>query len=274
MQNIRHYIGELSPITVCAALSVVALLCVIGYQVNQSFGSHQSDKEIIASSASSSGQNDSAVVSDVDLNGFGPTPSDPTAASSSDPDHIGRNVVGQLATHFIVLQQTGSYSPDAGTQVATDMAPNVRATIDFKTYSESDIKTDSDTSYKRMLAYRKDLQASVAPLLKNSTPELTIFARYTNTKDPIYLKQLQVIAQNYHDAADATAKVVVPVDAVSYHVAILNAMNEFGTTLDALTSHTADPIATAALLRTYNTAEQDMFNSFDALSSYYTSKHI
>ena len=124
-----------------------------------------------------------------------------------------------------------------------------------------------------MMKYRSDLQVSLAPLLKNSLPELTIFGMYTSTKDTKYLTQLKTIAQNYRDAAVATSKVVVPADAIPYQIDILNAMQEFGATLDQLTAHVDDPITTAALLRSYNQAEQDMFNSFNSLTTYYASKH-
>ena len=49
-------------------------------------------------------------------------------------------------------------------------------------------------------------------------------------------------------------------------------MEEFAATLDGLSTHATDPLASAALLRTYNKAETDMYTSFNALSSYYAQK--
>ena len=198
--------------------------------------------------------------------------SDTSATSSNDVDHLAPNVVGQLATHYMVMQQQGTYTADAGAQVATAMAPNVKVDVPFKTYAVSDIKTSPDTSYAAMMKYRADLQVSLTPLLKNSIPEITIFGLYTSTKDTKYLTQLNSIAQNYRDAADATAKIAVPADAAPYQLDILNAMQEFASTLNELTSHVDDPITTAALLRSYNQAEQDMLTSFNSLTTYYASK--
>ena len=125
-----------------------------------------------------------------------------------------------------------------------------------------------------MLQYRSDLRTAFAPLLKNTTPEYEIFAQYADTKDVSYLTKLKSIALDYRTAASSTALVVVPRDAVSYHVAILNAMEEFAATLDALATHANDPFASVALLRSYDQAESDMLTSFNALTTYYKSKQL
>lgn len=269
----RQFIGGFSPLTISAALSVAALLCVTGYRVEQLFVSHDADQGVIASATTSSGQNDTITDTTDDVNGFGPDTSGTNATSSNDIDRLAPNVVGQLATHYMVMQQEGTYTADAGAQVATAMAPSVKVDVPFTTYSITDIKSSPDTSYASMMKYRSNLQISLAPLLKNSIPEITIFGMYTDTKDTKYLTQLNGIAQNYRDAANATAKIVVPVDAAPYQLDILNAMQEFASTLNELTSHVDDPITTAALLRSYNQAEQDMLTSFNSLTTYYASKH-
>ena len=92
------------------------------------------------------------------------------------------------------------------------------------------------------------------------------------TSDPSYLTQLSAAAKNYHAAADAAVAITIPRDALNYHIAILNAMEEFAAVLDAMSTHTADPITSAALLRAYDQAEQDMFTSFNNLSAYYLQK--
>ena len=270
MKTIRHYLGELSPMKITAVLSIAALFCVVGYQAEQILVPHTVTEDIVATTATSTGQNDTDTeLASVDINGFGAI----GTSSATDIDHIGSNIVGQLATHYVVMQQTGTYTPEAAAQVATDMAQNIHINVGYAPYATSSIKTDPDISYKRMIKYRSDLQVSLAPLLKNNTYEMTLLGMYTQTKDPKYLTQLKAAAQNYHTAASSTAKVVVPADAVSYQLGILNAMQEFATTLDAITTHIDDPITTATLLTSYNQAEQNMFDSFNALSTYYTSKH-
>jgi hypothetical protein len=123
-----------------------------------------------------------------------------------------------------------------------------------------------------MLRYRDDLRTALAPLLKNTGSELEIYGKYIETSDPSYLEQLSAAAVNYRAAADNAAAVTVPNDAVNYHKDILNAMEEFAATLDQMAAHATDPLASAALLRTYNQAESDMYTSFNSLSLYYSQK--
>jgi len=202
-----------------------------------------------------------------------PANADPAATSSDDSIAlIGPMVSAELAGEYAGLTAQGIFSTSTAQAAADQIAPNIRAVITYKTFAASDISVDSNTTYQRMLTYRADLRDSLAPLLKNTDAEFAIYGSYVETGDPSYLAQLSAAAQNYRTAADLTAKVVVPRDAVSYHVAILNAMEEFAAVLDAMTTHSADPVASAALLRSYDQAEQDMFDSFNALTTYYSSK--
>lgn len=269
MKNIRQYIGELSPMKVSAILSLAALVCVVGYQIEQSLTPHSTAGEMVATDATPTGQNDSS-----DDTAYAASTTDTAGTSTlTDIDHLSSNVVGELATQYMIMQQTGTYTPDAAAQVASEVATNVHPVVNYVSYTADNIKTDPDTSYTRMIKYRADLRVTLAPLLKNTTPEINIVAMYTQTKDAKYLTQLKTIAQSYRDVASTTAKVVVPIDAVSYQLGILNAMQEFAATLDSIAAHADDPIASAALLISYNQAEQDMFTSFNSLSTFYTTKH-
>lgn len=194
-------------------------------------------------------------------------------ASSTDPiAMIGPMVTAQLVGQYAGLQDQGTYSSTTAALAADDIAANMRAAVSYKVFVLSDLKTDSDTSYARMLQYRSDLRVAFEPLLRNSVSELDLFAKYEETSDPSYLDDLRAAAVNYNDAITLTAAVVVPRDAVNYHLAILNAMSEFEATITAMADHGEDALASAALLRTYNKAEADMLYSFNALGSYYSQK--
>jgi hypothetical protein len=198
---------------------------------------------------------------------------DPNATSTDDAiDMIGPIVMAQLIGSYAGLQEDGTYSSAAASSIANDIAGNVRATISYKTYSLADLATDSDTSHARMLEYRSDLRDALDPLLKNAEAEFAVYARYVETSDPTYLDELAATASNYRAAAEATASVTVPRDAVNYHLAILHAMQQFASVLDSLATHADDPLASVALLRSYNTAEEGMFTSFNNLSAYYGQK--
>ena len=186
--------------------------------------------------------------------------------------NIAGNVTGVLLESYATLAESGEYTSDAGERIAGDVAESLRARVSYKTYGAGDVTTISDTSYDRMLTYRGDMQVALGPLLKNTEYELNIFARYIESGDADNLAQLQRTAENYRAATEQAAKLTVPADALPHHVAILNALSEFAATLDGLTEHADDPFASVALLRTYNSAEQNVYLSFDALARYARNK--
>jgi hypothetical protein len=186
--------------------------------------------------------------------------------------NIGENVVGALVDSYASLSETGSYTPEQGEKVAEDIAESLHAQVSYKIYTASDVKTDPDASYERMLAYRNDLRIALEPLLKNPGYELSLFANYIGSNDVKYLQELRKTAQNYRDAVERSAGVVVPLDAASYHVGVLNALSEFGATVDRLAEFADDAFAAAALLRTYNNSEANLLTSFNSLAGYYKSK--
>ena len=59
---------------------------------------------------------------------------------------------------------------------------------------------------------------------------------------------------------------------MTYHQVILTAPEQFSATLDKMATPAAHPLASAALLRTFNQAETDMYTAFNALSNYYGQK--
>lgn len=250
------------PIVITAALSVALLLAVVGWEIEKTLRDKQEASSFIAVPI----ENDALELQHPPSAGAGDaTATDPVAS-------IGPAIIDQLLGAYLQMKQDGTYTDDGGKKTAADLAPFVKAPVPYRAYRASDLKTDSDTSYTRMLLYRSDLRDALAPLLENTQPEYEIFALYASTKDPAYLARLREVAQNYRDAEDATARVVVPRDAVPYHVAIVNAMGEFASVLDAIAAHADDPFAAVALLRTYNEGEADILTSFRALTTYYKSK--
>ena len=265
----RLYRRGFSTIRITATLCIVGLVGVIAWQIDAAF---QSKNAPIASAVVPPANSEPAVPS-VD---WQKSPGISAATSSStDPDglsNIGQNVVSTLTNSYTALSGAGEYSPAVGAQIATDVASTLQANVSYQKFSPTDIKTDADISLARMLAYRADMRVATAPLLKNKEAEYIIFARYLDTHDASNLVALKKVAQNYRNAITLGAKVVVPADAVQYHVAILNSLSEFAATLDAMSNFADDPFASAALLRTYDTAERDVLVSFNAAATYYKQK--
>lgn len=211
------------------------------------------------------------------LTGQAPESADGSGVMEEDKDgisNIADNVMGALVGSYVTLAENGSYTPEEGEKIAEDIAASLKASVSYPIYSQIDIKTDTDTSYERMLTYRNDLRIALEPLLKNPGYELSLFANYIESRDARYLEQLRETATNYRLAIESAGNVVVPEDAASQHVGILNALSEFGAIVGRLSKHADDAFASAALLRTYNDSEANLVISFDSLASYYKSKHL
>lgn len=255
---------------VSAALSVIVVVAVAGWKFHQMTSQKSIDLFAVAQAEPAPPGTDPARELAQAL-GMGLAP----GATSSTPEEIsqiGDRTIARLTSYYTLLEESGSYTPEIASQIAASIAPMVAAHVPYTTYDPQTIPTDSGTSYQRMIEYRTDLQRSFAPLKKNGAYELDLYNNYMQTHDTRYLTELKTAAQNYRDAAAQTAKVTVPADAVSIQVGILNAMQEFGATLNLVVDNMQDPVTSLALLASYNKAENDMITSFAALDAYYASK--
>lgn len=271
METIRSLInGSFSAIGVTATLSIALLLGVSVWRVVTLLQANADATSYVASAPVK--PKDALTEQELILLGFA-TSSDPSAISTMDPiSLIGPQVIAQLVGQYEGLSDAGIYTKETGEAAAAKIAENVKAAITYRTYDASMMTIDEDISTERMLAYRSDLREALVPLFKNTNNEFEIYAQYVESNDPIYLEQLTKSAVNYRDAASLAAKVAVPKDALNYHLAILNAMERFAATLDAMVAHADDPFGSVALVRTYNEAEAGMFNTFNALGGFYSKK--
>jgi len=190
----------------------------------------------------------------------------------NDPDglsNIADNVLGTLVGSYVAMKDAGTYTPAQGNRVAETVSSDLRANISYRIYGTSDIKTDPDASLSRMLAYRSDLRIALEPLLENRSYELDIFASYIDTGDEAHLAELRHMAERYRTATENVLKVVVPENALTHQLDILNALSEFEMVLEKMATYANDPFAAAALLRTFSGAEVNMLTSFDALAGYF-----
>ena len=248
-----------SAIFATAGVSLAILLGVAVWQIGDAFRERGDATSYVASSEGSEQSIDAAAATSTLYADDGTTP-------------LGSAVLDGLIGKYFSLQEQGLYTPEVGAKTAEKLAEGLMAPLSYRTYAAADIPTSADTSYARMLAYRSDLQVSLAPLLKNTEPEYEIFAYYVGTKDVANLEKLRAAAQNYRAAAAATARVVPPKDALPQHLGILNALEQFAVALDTLAGNAEDPFATVVVLRAYNQAETNVLTSFASLAKYYREK--
>ncbi|HEY4516974.1 MAG TPA: hypothetical protein VJG64_03435 [Candidatus Paceibacterota bacterium] len=242
-----------TPITLTATLAVVVLFGVIVWNLTSN-AVVASNPIPIAQTVASAQEN--------------PTASNAVALDANDLSNFAPQVIGELAAQYAALQENGTYTKETGAAVAAQLAPSLKAPLSYKTFSILDISIVEDVSPARIQRYQADLRAALAPLSKNTTPEIAIFSAYVQTGETKYLDQLRSAAGDYERAARAASKVAVPSDAIAQHIGVLNAMEQFSATLKALADNPEDPITVIALLQTYNDAERDMVVALNTFASY------
>lgn len=269
MENERLHAGRSWHLATSAALSLVVVVGVAGWTMRETARQKDADLTAIADIAAAGQGADAAYDLAANLGIHAPY------ATSSTPEEIaqiGTSTLSRIVDSYMELARHHAYTPEVGARIAASVAPSVRADIPYAMYDDTSVATSSDTSRKGRVAYRAALQTSLAPFKKNATYELGLYDAYMKTHDAKFLAQIKAAAENYRDAASLTAKVTVPQDAVGIHVGILNATQEFATTLDFIVDNIGDPVTSLALLRSYDKAEDDMADSFGALDAYFAEK--
>ncbi|MDO8561970.1 MAG: hypothetical protein Q7S05_04050 [bacterium] len=262
----QTYQSGRSSIAATAALSVVVLVAALAWQISATLSEKNKASYAVRQSPSDSGSE----VGSYSLGAGGDAAS--SLSGANDLSRIGTDMLEQLVGSYVDLKKSGLYTPAAGERIASNVASSLNAPVSYAAISETSIKTDPDVSYRRMLAYRSDMRVAFGPLLENDEAEFAIFARYVETGDKSNLVKLGAAAERYKKAAANARNVAVPKDSVAYHVKIVNSLLKFAATLEQMAAYADDPMASLALLRTYNSAEADVFTSFNALAQYQKNK--
>lgn len=272
----RAYSSGLSSIAGTAIISVAVLLSALVWQITATMASKSASLQAVSNYSKEDAKtvHESAPENASDIS---QTENMESAAAEkpydpNDLSQIGNNAFGKLIGTYIALKKSGAYTRDAGERIAQDVAESINAPVAYTPILESDIKVDPDTSYKRMLQYRSDMRTVYEPLLQNKEPEFAVYARYVETRDKSNLVKLSEYAERYKKVASNAKSVTVPKDLTFYHVRVANALLQFAATLEQMVRYADEPVASLALLRTYNTAEQEVFNSSDSLVAFERSK--
>lgn len=175
-------------------------------------------------------------------------------------------VTERLIQQYLYLKDTNAYTDERGERLGKSLAENVYVRTPFTPYTMDALKT-GDLSRTE---YRNVMRTTLNPLLSLSEPDFVTYARFIDTKDRSLLEALRGRAQTYKEVSADLMRLRVPAEAVSSHVDTANAIAYYGTVLEAMVVHQDDPIASLALLREYNEAEQYLGTSLSLLSRYYS----
>ena len=278
-----RYTRGVSSIAVTAALSVAILIAAIGSYIGSAAASKQA--RAVTEAREPAEQQTYVAIADADGNGapdwqdelargdiaIGTTSSATTTPSEIDPvASLGVAFMQSVVSGYLSLKKYDAYPPGRGELLGKTIASNLRAPAIFTPHGADELTIDADISQERILRYRADMRVATAPMVDlNAEPEFSLFARYIATGDTSWLDALSSVATKYREAETNALAVSVPASATEVHLRAVNALGKYTETLERLVRFANDPIATGALLRTYNDDEREMFLAFDALAKYY-----
>jgi hypothetical protein len=250
--------------------AIVAAVLVFGSAVWKLYGHSALNAATVAVSASRDG-----AAADADYGYFDAVTS--PAATSSTPEevaHLGDNIASQIMANYTVMQQEGSYTSAAAASAGADIAAEAgQVRIAHPIYTEADITIVQDAlTPARITRYQEDMAKALRPLANNTAPELSFFGYFVETQDETYLAKLRGIADDYRAAAAQAEHVAVPFGMRSLHVSLLNALQAFSASIDAVIDNAGDPITSTALLVSYNRAEDTLRAVQSAYTSFYASR--
>lgn len=269
-----------SPIAVTAALSLAVLLAVtgsyIGTRAQKPVAAAQEERE-------PSQQQKYVAIEDRDANGIpdwqdelgrtGVATSTATTSGGISDDPVaamGSRLLSSLFSGFSSLQQLESYTPSQGEELVNTLAANFKAPGVTVLHTKDELALVEASSEERILQYRADMRLAMAHLVDLSAePEFSLFARFIQTNDPQWLDSLSAAAQKYRIAEQNLLAVNTPIAAADLHLRAVNAVAVYAQTLERLVRFANDPLASMALLRTYNESEREYLLAFDALAKFY-----
>lgn len=254
----RAYNRGFSPIFLTAAIGALVLVAAFGIKMTSTL----------------SAKNDVAVEvrADAPLTDPISAPYNPPTQSENSIALLAENVESQIVQSYAALQHDGTFSNENASLLGQSLAKYVKADVQYRAINAEGISTDPDISVARMLKYRSDLGVLLKSIASSTQPEFEMFALYLDTHDPQYLDAMRASAKRYRAAAEASAKVVVPKDAIDVQMKLVNSFSLFASVLDSLADHADDPFASTALLKNYNAAESEVFTAFNSLARYFRSK--
>lgn len=194
-----------------------------------------------------------------------------TTAETNDPaSSLGSALLRSLVSGYTSLKQYDSYTPERGEKLASTLAGSFIAPNTASVHTKEELTVEEGDSQARMLQYRADMRVALEGIVDlEAEPEFSLFARFIQTEDAHWLDELSKSAQKYRQAEANLLDVKVPANAADVHLRAVNAVASFAETLERLVRFAHDPLASMALLRTYNESEREFLLAFDALAKFY-----
>lgn len=194
------------------------------------------------------------------------------AASGTEGTPPAEAIGSRLIGEYLYLKERNAYTGARGERLGKQLGSYISYSTRFTPYTTDDLAQHTDTSREAIEQHRQALQQALDPFLTIREPEFALYARFIERGDNEALAALRKRADLYQRVAEDILKIPAPRDIVSVHLEIANALSFFSLVLTNMVDRVNDPIASLALLKTYNQSEQYVQTTFGALTAYYRQK--
>ena len=194
------------------------------------------------------------------------------ATSSTSDNSLTARTINRMVDGYLALKDQGLYSPESAQELGQSIADNIRITTTFSPYTMSDITIITDTSRDATLAHRTNIQNALRPMQTTRDPEILLYGRYLERRDPADLQELSKRAAQYRSIAQTMTHIPVPTDIAETHLATINALAFFAAVGDNMVAQVDDPFASMALLNVFNRSEQYVETTITKLTDLYRIK--
>ena len=279
-------------IRIVAALSVALLIAVIGAK----WGTHQAPPTIVVRPTEQLSDRSYIPENDGDGDGVpdwletlqGSSPHDATsktaasttqmtlgtsAATTSVSDNtLTQQTLNRMIDGYLALKERGLYTPERAQELGQSITAGIRITTPFTPFILNDLTITTDTSLNATMAHRANIQTVLRPLLTTRNPEIILYGRYLEQRDPADLQEISKRAAQYRSIAQSMVDIPVPADIADTHLATINALTFFASVLDNMVARVEDPFASMALLSVFNRSEQYVETTLTKLADLYRIK--
>lgn len=180
-----------------------------------------------------------------------------------------------LVTYLLAKQNGQELTASQKNEIVTAMAQSYSNKIVSKQYILSDITISSINNEKTYRAYGNEIGAYI---ILNSDivieNELETFKQYLENEDGSVLSKMDPLISSYDKVLTSSLKMSVPSDLAYIHLAFLNSLSTYVSSLKALRNGDKDPLEAAWAISDHTTYAQNLQTALFDMANFFSNNGV
>lgn len=194
----------------------------------------------------------------------------------ADPNNLTASFSKNLYTTSEYAKKNGGLSGAQQTEIIKKLIAEEEQKINYKVFTiEDTLVAGSDNDISRK-SYGNALGTIFikARQYKIGSNDTSIMEAYLVNKDPNILATLKIKKNNIALIIEELRTVPVPRSALPYHLLLINALSQYKTTIENLSTTGSDPLRSSIVFRDYATTMTSLQSALQAMQLYFTLGNI